>query len=189
MSLNSVVLDPGSGEPVLLPDETMVESLEGVELTFIPEDPTAPGGASGNPVLKKTIAAGGIWLSTQRIVFVPSSETDAGYKSFSLPMSAIVSTSYEQPNTDSNHFVLDFKHAPGGTLTPGTRAELRLKGPGRGLLEFNDAVEKTRERWRYMSMPKEDELLDEEPEGLGADLPPSYGNRGPTPSAPPGYEA
>ena len=69
---------------------------------------------------------------------------------------SVLSIQYQQPYFGSNLIALDIKPAPGGGLTEGTTAELRLKD--KGLFELSGALEKSREMALYK---KRDEMLNQ----------------------------
>jgi hypothetical protein len=69
-------------------------------------------------------------------------------KTLSVPLHGILSTKFEQPTFGENYFSFDIKPVLDGGLTPGTKAEIRLKG--RPMFEFVSVLEKTRERALYM---------------------------------------
>ena len=70
-------------------------------------------------------------------------------------MTGILSTKFEQPFFGANYLVIDIKPSPGGGLSEGTKAEIRLKD--KGLFEFVSSLEKTRERAIYMRRSSCDE--------------------------------
>ncbi|KZT60800.1 hypothetical protein CALCODRAFT_448280 [Calocera cornea HHB12733] len=204
MSLNWAMLDPSSAEPIPLPDEEMILALPGAEFTlFVPSPPPptsgaqSAGGAGGQP--RKMLASGRVWVSDQRVIFVPQPAKDAPYASLSLPLPAILSTSFQQPIFGSNHIVLSLAPTPGGGLTQGTKAEVRFRD--RGAFEFVKVLEAARERAVHKERERGDEGLpvyEAPPPAHGAapssSAGPSTTTTGPTGSmsvpedAPPGYE-
>jgi len=69
---------------------------------------------------------------------------------------SLLAIQYQQPYFGSNYIALDIKPAPGGGLTEGAVAELRLKD--KGIFELSGVLEKSRERAHYK---KRDEMLSE----------------------------
>lgn len=80
---------------------------------------------------------------------------DGIFESLSIPLTAILSTKFEQPFFGANYLVVDIKPTPSGGLTDGTQAEIRLKD--KGIFEFVSSLEKTRERAVYMRRQSADE--------------------------------
>ncbi|KAH9948776.1 hypothetical protein B0H21DRAFT_777674 [Amylocystis lapponica] len=180
MALNYVMLSPARS-PIPLPDELTIRTLDsGVELTVVVPDAPPAGGASsgGTGGSKKLKEVGRMWLTDQRVIFV--SDVPAGgpssvsFESLSVPLTAFLSTKFEQPYFGSNYLVIDIQPAAQGGLTYGTKAEVRLKD--KGLFEFVSALEKTRERAIYMKRQSADD-----DDGLRASQVPD--------DAPPGYDA
>ena len=75
--------------------------------------------------------------------------------SLSVPLPSILSTKFEQPFLGANYLSIDINPTPGGGLTEGSKAEIRLKD--KGLFEFVSSLEKTRERAIYMRRSSADE--------------------------------
>lgn len=69
---------------------------------------------------------------------------------------SLLSIQYQQPYFGSNYIALDIKPAPGGGLTEGAKAELRLKD--KGIFELSGVLEKSREMALYK---KRDEMLNQ----------------------------
>jgi len=192
MALNCVMLSPARS-PIPLPHELTIRTLDsGVELSIsIPDAPPAgsagSGGSGGTKKLKET---GRMWLTDQRVIFIadaPSGSSKLGFESLSIPLTALLSTRFEQPYFGSNYLVIDVQPAPEGGLTHGTKAEVRLKD--KGLFEFVSSLEKTRERAVYMRRQAADDHDD-----LPAYVPPptiiaSSAAAGIPDDAPPGYDA
>jgi len=92
-----------------------------------------------------------------QLVFVSSVFGQPGsFDTFSVQHLSALSIQYQQPYFGSNYIALDIKPAPGGGLTEGTKAELRLKD--KGLFELSGALEKSREMALYK---KRDEMLNQ----------------------------
>ena len=64
-------------------------------------------------------------------------------ESLSVPLSSLISTSFQQPLLGSNFLAMSISPSPEGGLTDGTKAEVRCSGR---LFEFAAALSKTRER-------------------------------------------
>ncbi|KAI9064913.1 hypothetical protein FKP32DRAFT_1648678 [Trametes sanguinea] len=191
MSLNGASIGP-SRQPTPLPHELAIRSVDtGVEVALqIPETTAGGSSSSGSAGPKKLKSIGGIWLTDQRLIFVSAqpSQSSQSFDSLTVPLTAIISTQFEQPRFAANYLVIEIKASPGGGLVDGTRAEIRFKD--KGIFEFTSVLEKTRERAIYMKRQSADEE-----EGL-----PAYTTPGPsgasTPYAsgdvpdenPPGYE-
>lgn len=79
-----------------------------------------------------------------------------------MPLTALLSTKFEQPYFGSNYLEVDIRPSRDGGLSDGTTAEIRFKD--KGLFEFVSALEKTRERAVYMKR----QSADDEDEGLRA---------------------
>jgi len=121
------------------------------------------------------------------IADVPTGSRKFAFESISIPLTAILSTRFEQPYFGSNYLVIDVQPAPEGGLTHGTKAEVRLMD--KGLFEFVSTLEKTRERAIYMKRQAADDHDD-----LPAYMPPptivaSSSSAGIPDDAPPGYDA
>ncbi|KZP00263.1 hypothetical protein CALVIDRAFT_533909 [Calocera viscosa TUFC12733] len=203
MSLNWAMLSPSTGEPIPLPEEELILDLPGAEFTlFVPDLPPptsgaqSAGGAGGNA--RKMLAQGRVWVSDQRVIFVPTPSKDTPYKSLSLPLPSILSTSFQQPIFGSNHIVLTLSPTPGGGLTQGTKAEVRFRD--RGAFEFVKVLEAARERAVHKERERGEEGLPvyEAPPppvgassagtGAGAAGPSGGAAHGVPEDAPPGYE-
>ncbi|PSR77272.1 hypothetical protein PHLCEN_2v7965 [Hermanssonia centrifuga] len=192
MALNWTMLKPDRS-PVPLPHELFIRTIEsGAELTVsIPNAPpsasSTSGGSGGEKQLKEL---GRLWLTDQRLIFVANvpAKGTASFESTSIPLTAILSTKFEQPFFGQNYLAVDIKPAAEGGLTEGTKVEVRLFD--KGLFEFVSILEKTRERAIYMKR----QMADEE-EGLPGYTSPATGPSGPSGStpmpdeAPPGYDA
>ena len=90
-----------------------------------------------------------------QLIFVSATPKSGEFESLSVPLTAILSTKFEQPFFGQNFLVVEIKPAPEGGLTAGTKAEIRLKD--KGLFEFVGILEKTRERAIYMKRASADE--------------------------------
>ena len=90
-----------------------------------------------------------------QLIFVSASPKNGDFDSLSIPLTAILSTKFEQPFFGANFLAIDIKPTPGGGLTEGSKAEVRLKD--KGLFEFVGSLEKTRERAIYMRRSSCDE--------------------------------
>ena len=86
---------------------------------------------------------------------VDASQRNPSFESLSVPLTALLSTRFEQPTFASNFLAIDIKPAPSGGLTEGTRAEIRMKD--KGIFEFASLIDKTRERAVYMKRQQADE--------------------------------
>ena len=84
-------------------------------------------------------------------------KTAPSFESLSVPLSSIVSTSFQQPLLGSNFLVMTIAPSPEGGLTDGTKAELRSSGR---LFEFVAGLEKTRERAAEAMKNQDPELED-----------------------------
>ncbi|OSD04464.1 hypothetical protein PYCCODRAFT_1423918 [Trametes coccinea BRFM310] len=192
MSLNGASIN-ASRQPNPLPHELAIRSVDtGVEVVLQIPDATSGGSStsSGSSGPRKLKNIGGIWLTDQRLIFVSAqpSQGSQSFDSLTVPLTAIISTQFEQPRFAGNYLAIEIKASPGGGLVDGTRAEIRFKD--KGIFEFTSVLEKTRERAIYMKRQSADEE-----EGL-----PAYTTPGPsgasTPYAagdvpdenPPGYE-
>jgi len=200
MALNCVMLDTRR-LPVPLPNEGDIMSIKsGAEVTVLmPGDP-APGSSSssaGSRPMKKLKAAGGVWLTDQRLIFV-AAEDNPTLNSMTVPLLSLLSTAYEQPYLGSNYLSIDVKPTPEGGLTLGSKMEIRFKD--RGIFEFSDVVQKTRERAIYMkrqaeseedTLPTYEDGASDRPPTLGGAATPNIpGTSTPVPEeGPPGYNA
>jgi WW domain-binding protein 2 len=89
------------------------------------------------------------------LVFVSSAFGQPGsFDTFSVQLLSLLSIQYQQPYFASNYIALDVKPAPGGGLTEGAKAELRLKD--KGIFELFATLEKSREHAFYK---QRDEML------------------------------
>ncbi|KAL5527864.1 hypothetical protein ACEPAG_6665 [Sanghuangporus baumii] len=155
MALNWAMLDQRRN-PIPLPNEVTVLSIDdGAEVQlFIPNAPPAQGstagGTGGEKKLKET---GRIYLTDQRLLFLAA--PNPTFETLTVPLSNILSTSFQQPVFGSNYLELEIRPSPDGGLVPGTRAEIRLKD--RGLFQFVSVLEKSRERAIYMKRQTESE--------------------------------
>jgi hypothetical protein len=70
-------------------------------------------------------------------------KTAPPFESLSVPLSSMISTSFQQPLLGSNFLAMSISPSPEGGLTDGTKAEVRCSGR---LFEFAAALDKTRER-------------------------------------------
>lgn len=77
------------------------------------------------------------------------------FDSLTIPLTAILSTKFEQPYFGQNYLVLEIRPTPNGGLTNGTKAEIRFKD--KAMFEFASVLEKTRERHIYMRRQSADE--------------------------------
>jgi len=187
------MIDEGRN-PVPLPYEMIIKTMEAAELTLtIPEAPPSgsatSGGSGGTKKLKST---GGIWLTDQRFIFVSdvskTGKTAPSFNSLSVPLSSIISSSFQQPLLGSNFLTISISPSPDGGLTNGTKAEVRCSGL---LFGFAAALDKTRERAVEAMRNQDPELEDGLPTyssdtrdsaapgpstatGGGSDLPPAY---------------
>jgi len=205
MALNWTMLDPDRS-PIPLPDENVVESVDNgtAELTLIMPDPTPPrgnmpsGGSGG--VGSKWKEWGNLWLTDQRLIFVssklpaatPTLTPPTQLDTLTIPLPSITSTSFTQPLLASNYLALDVKPSEGGSLVPGTKAEIRLKD--RPMFQFVARLEKVRERAIYMKRESVDESADQLPLYSAPAGTSSVTRRAPAPpigadEAPPGYDA
>ncbi|OSX59505.1 hypothetical protein POSPLADRAFT_1150989 [Postia placenta MAD-698-R-SB12] len=188
MALNCAMLSP-SRAPIPLPNELTIRTIEGgVELSLIVPDAPPAGSSSsgGSGGTRKLKDVGRLWLTDQRLIFVSDGAPRSALESLSVPLTALLSTKFEQPYFGSNYLEVDIRPSRDGGLSDGTTAEIRFKD--KGLFEFVSALEKTRERAVYMKR----QSADDEDEGLPSYSPPepgpSYSARVPD-EAPPGYDA
>ena len=170
MALNWVMLDQQRA-PVPLRDEITVFTIDsGAEVTlYIPDAPpsqgSSAGGAGGIQKLKET---GQICLTDQRVrkrdhfvslldsihliqfptQFLFIGPPKSTFETLTVPLTSIISTSFEQPVFGTNFLAFEIKPSPDGGLSPGTKAEVRLKD--RGLFQLVSVLEKSRERAIYM---------------------------------------
>ncbi|KAF9653439.1 hypothetical protein BDM02DRAFT_1913761 [Thelephora ganbajun] len=193
MALNWTMIDE-ERNPVPLPYEMIIKSMEGAELSLtVPEAPpsgSATSGGSGGT--KKLKSVGRIWLTDQRFILVSdvskADKTTPSFESLSVPLTSIISTGFQQPLLGSNFLTMCISPSPEGGLTDGTKAEVRC--PGR-LFEFAAALAKTREHAVEALRNQDPELEDGLPiystdapapavsgpstaTGSGLDLPPAY---------------
>ncbi|KAL7282680.1 hypothetical protein ACG7TL_004154 [Trametes sanguinea] len=160
MSLNGASIN-ASRQPNPLPHELAIRSVDtGVEVVLQIPDATSGGSStsSGSSGPRKLKNIGGIWLTDQRLIFVsaqPSQGSPQSFDSLTVPLTAIISTQFEQPRFAGNYLAIEIKASPGGGLVDGTRAEIRFKD--KGIFEFTSVLEKTRERAIYMKRQSADE--------------------------------
>ncbi|KAH9854968.1 hypothetical protein C2E23DRAFT_867070 [Lenzites betulinus] len=191
MALNWATLSP-SRQPILIAHELIIRSIDsGVDLSLrIPDAPPAGSATSGGSGGAKAFKASGrILLTDQRLVFVSDAPAKgaSSFDSLSVPLPSLLSTKFEQPAFGQNYLSIEIKATRGGGLVDGARAEVRFKE--KGLFEFTNALEKTRERAIYMkrqSADEEDGLRDTPgPSGSSSPYPPPAD----IPSEnPPGYD-
>jgi WW domain-binding protein 2 len=81
-------------------------------------------------------------------------------ESLSIPLISLLSTKFQQPLLGANYLEIEIAPSPGGGLTNGTKAEVRLKD--QGLFGFASALDKSRERAIEASRNR----AEEEGEGL-----------------------
>jgi len=187
MALNWTMLSE-SRSPIPLPGEYIVTRIlnsADLALTIPDVPPTGSGTSGGSGSVKVLKERGSIWLTDQRLIFAtPGPNTS--FESLSVPLSSVLWTKFEQPYFGANYLSFGIKPSPGGGLTDGTWAELRLNHP---MFEFVSLLEKTRERAIFM---KRHAITEEE------DAPPLYtqpassstASRAQTPSDnPPTYDA
>jgi len=203
MSLNWAMLDPSTSEPIPLPDEEFILSLQGAEFTlYIPDAPppstgeASAGGAGGQA--KKMIGLGRVWTTDHRVIFVPAKAKDTPYTSLSIPLANVISSSFQQPIFGANHIVMQIAPSSGGGLTQGTKAEVRFKD--RGVFEFVKVLEAARERAIAKERDRGEEALPlySAPPSVGTSNavpqagpsapPPAPSGMAPPEDAPPGYE-
>lgn len=94
-------------------------------------------------------------MLSQLIFVVDVSGRKPTFESLSIPLTAILSTRFEQPLLGSNFLSVDIRPATSGGLTEGSRAEIRMKE--KGIFEFASLLDKTRERAVYMKRQQADE--------------------------------
>lgn len=126
-----------------------------------PQGPsTCPISVYVHPPLVQSISARTHDLTIPRpiqLVFVSSAFGQPGsLDTFSVQLLSLLSIQYQQPYFGSNHIALDIKPAPGGGLTEGAKAELRLRD--KGIFELSGVLEKSREKALYK---KRDEMLNQ----------------------------
>lgn len=184
MSINWVELNERK-QPIPINDEVIVRSEPNADLvlSFNPPNPPdanrAPSG-KGKAKANALEATGTVYVTDERVswfllwflltiphshsyhpsiqlVFVSSAFGQAGsFDTFSVQLLSLLSIQYQQPYFGSNYLALDIKPSPGGGLTEGAKAELRLKD--KGLFELSGTLEKSRERALYK---KRDEMLNQ----------------------------
>jgi WW domain-binding protein 2 len=69
-------------------------------------------------------------------------------ESLSIPLASLLSASFVQPTFSANYLAIDIKPSPGGGLSEGTTAEIRLKD--QGMFGFVSTLDKMRERALFM---------------------------------------
>jgi WW domain-binding protein 2 len=79
------------------------------------------------------------------------------FESLSVPLTSIISTSFQQPLLGSNTLVMTVSASPEGGLTDGTKVEVRCSGR---LFEFAAALDKTREHVVEAMRNQDQELED-----------------------------
>lgn len=174
MALNWTMLDP-KRKPIPLPDEIQLIEEDNAEVSLtIPNAPPSQGAtAGGSGGSRRVKATGKAHLTDHRVgctpyyvtclltderrqlIFVASSP-NPDLDSLSVPLASILATSFEQPLFGSNYLSFDIKPSVDGGLTPGTKAEIRLKD--RGLFAFVSLLEKSREKAIYMKRQMESEV-------------------------------
>ena len=175
MSINWAELNQHK-QPIPINDEVIVRSEPNADLmlSFNTPDTNQAPSAKGKAKSNTLRATGSVYVTDQRVgwfplvysaiphdisliqlVFVSSAfGQPSSFDTFSVQLLGILSIQYQQPYFGSNYLALDIKPAPGGGLTEGAKAELRLKD--KGVFELSGTLEKSRERAHYK---KRDEML------------------------------
>ncbi|KZS91202.1 hypothetical protein SISNIDRAFT_414319 [Sistotremastrum niveocremeum HHB9708] len=153
-SINWAQLDPNS-TPILLPNEVSITSIpDGVEATLVVPDQAGQNGGSE----RRSKEVGRLFLTDRRVIFVvPEQYSRPSFRSLSIPLLAILSTSFQQPFFGANYLAMELKPAADGGLVHGTKAEIRFKD--RPMFEFISILEKSREREQFRK--RETEFEDE----------------------------
>ncbi|KAH7909449.1 hypothetical protein BJ138DRAFT_230392 [Hygrophoropsis aurantiaca] len=181
MALNWAMLD-ARRLPVPLPNEHTIITVDSqVEYALaIPDRPQGTGNIDPRGV-KRMKETGRLWLTDQRLVFTTpgGGKLKPSFDSLSIPLPSILSTKFEQPFFGANYLAMDVKPSADGGLNDGTVLEIRFND--RGIFEFVNTLEKTRERAIYMkrqSSLEEDEGLPVYTSSAGPsaheDMPPGY---------------
>lgn len=84
-------------------------------------------------------------------------KTAPSFDSLSVPLTSIISTSFQQPLLGSNFLAMSIFPSPEGGLTNGTKAEVRFSGR---LFELAAALSKTREHAFETMRNRDPELED-----------------------------
>ena len=101
------------------------------------------------PTASQSMYVGSLLISSSTpLQFVFVSDVSKGkaapsFDSLSVPLTSMISTSFQQPVLGSNFLVMSISPSPEGGLTNGTKAEVRCSGR---LFEFAAGLSKTRER-------------------------------------------
>lgn len=96
-----------------------------------------------------------VYLQLIFIADLPKGSAKPSFESISIPLTALLSTKFEQPFLGANYLGLEIRPVPEGGLTDGTKAEIRLKD--KGIFEFASSLDKTRERAIYMKRQQVEE--------------------------------
>ncbi|KAJ9613889.1 hypothetical protein H2200_002025 [Cladophialophora chaetospira] len=141
MSVNWVMLD-GKGSFVLLPAEKIIhKTTPRVSLAI-----TTPTTYPGNSPLAIHANSGTVYLTNQRIVYLPEKPT-AELKSFSAPLLNLHDTHLTVPWFGPNAWQAFLQPVPGGNI-PVTQAaiELKLTFKEGGAPDFHSTLERIKER-------------------------------------------
>lgn len=192
MALNWTMLDAARTPVPLNEDEMTVKTSDNADVTVVMSE-----GEGKTRTLKEK---GKVYLTDVRFIFVRTATSpESPLDSLSIPLTSILSTKFQQPVFGANYLSIDVKPSPGGGLTEGTKAEIRLND--QGMFGFVNGLEKVRE----MAMEKkrgqmaEDELPTYSAPGYSESAagsssgashapPPAHSSSVPS-DAPPGYDA
>ncbi|OAP55781.1 hypothetical protein AYL99_09933 [Fonsecaea erecta] len=189
MSINWVMLD-GRGSFVPLPSERIIhKSSPRISLAI-----TTPSTYPGNNPLAIHCSSGIVYLTNQRIVYLPEKATPE-FKSFSAPLLNLHDTHLTVPWFGPNAWQAVLQAVPGGNI-PATQAavELKLTFKEGGAPDFHSTFEQIKERLQQVvSAARENNLTGSRPDAfLGnvnldnvhLDQLPSYNESGHDPIAP-----
>ncbi|OCT48574.1 hypothetical protein CLCR_04294 [Cladophialophora carrionii] len=141
MSINWVMLD-GKGSFVLLPAERIIhKTTPRVGLAI-----TTPTTYPGNSPLAIHCSSGTVYLTNQRIVYLPEKPTTE-LKSFSAPLLNLHDTHMTVPWFGPNAWQAVLQPVPGGNI-PATQAAIELKFTFKegGAPDFHSTLERIKER-------------------------------------------
>lgn len=142
MSINWVMLDPKQGF-VRLPAEKQIfasPSRTGFSIT-------TPRAYPGNNPLSIQSNAGVVYLTNQRIVYLPASPTPA-FQSFSAPLINLHDSHVSAPIFGPNVWQAILQSVPGGGLPPNqAHIEIKLIFKDGGAFDFHTTFERIKERF------------------------------------------
>ncbi|GAA96116.1 uncharacterized protein L969DRAFT_100633 [Mixia osmundae IAM 14324] len=117
MSLNWAMLTPDGRQPVPLPGESFVISLDSIDVSI---QAASADRTVAAPESREMRARGRLWLSPRRVVFVASSgnaSTSSELRSFSVPLTKLHDMRYVQPYFSANRMDACVVPVPGGGLS------------------------------------------------------------------------